>query len=125
MAKADPPAPVPRSDQYPASLLTPGVLNRALDAYIPTVPDGKRLRLHLAAEGLDACQAEVEKLVRLVESDFYDFLKSHSGKAKWSPEFNERVFEHVAKRSPWISREAFSGLSGYGNWLCWHEGFDL
>lgn len=90
-----------------------------------TVPSEKNLHAFLVTHGLVAHQAEVQRLVRLVVSDFYDFIQAHSGKAKWTAEFSDRFFAFISARSPWITRETFSGLSGYGHWLCWHEGFDL
>ncbi len=41
---------------------------------------------------------------------------------RFTPEFWQRLHQHLLVQHPWITRASVEGMQGYLGWYCWHEG---
>jgi len=105
--------------------LSAEALNTALSAYVATFPSAARLRAHLEAAGLTAHAAQFELELKAAVAAAEDFIYAAAGRGKWDAAFNERFFQAVAARHPWLSRDAFRSLGSFGQYLNWHDGLGL
>ena len=105
-------------------MITPEVLNIALQEYVATVPNKENLAAHLAghepAEERAAITAEVTGLIGLCE----DFLYGYAGGVPWTKAFIEEYRGKIMEAYPWVDEATWLRINTFSQWLCWHEGLD-
>ena len=105
-------------------MITPEVLNDALQAYVATVPNRANLADHLAshepADERAAITTEITGIIGLCE----DFLYGYPGGVPWTKAFVEEYREKVMQAYPWMDEASWLRINAFSQWLCWHEGLD-
>lgn len=99
-------------------------LNAALAVYLlpATLPKDEALDFWLEQHCPPAQRKQTRRQVTDVVGDATDAVCNEPCGVRFTPEFWQRLHQHLAVRHPWLTLTSVQGLQGYLGWYCWHEG---
>jgi len=99
--------------------------NVALAEYLcATLPKDDALDLWLKQHCPPAHHNQVRGQVTEVVDDATAMVENEPGGVRFTPEFWQRLHQHLAVKHPWLTVASVRGMQSYLGWYCWHEGLN-
>lgn len=100
-------------------------LNAGLAEYLcATLPKDEALDRWLAQNCQPAQRTSTCRQVTDVVDEATTVVENETGGVRFTPEFWERLHQHLTAKHPWLTRTSVHGLQSYLGWYCWHEGLN-
>ena len=97
--------------------------NAALAAYLcATLPKEEALDHWLEQHCVAAQRRGVRADLSAVVDEATRAVEYEPGGVRFTPEFWQRLHQHLLVKHPWITLASVEGLQSYLGWYCWHEG---
>lgn len=98
-------------------------LNAALAEYLcATLPKDEALDHWLEQHYPPTQRKQARRQVTNVVEVATTMVENEPGGVRFTPEFWQRLHQHLAVTHPWLTLTSVQGLQGYLGWYCWHEG---